>query len=53
MIDENLIKPGGPNSTYWLIFPFYDVKNRIRLEFTFDEQITELIDEYIHDYRPT
>jgi integrase len=51
MIDENLIKPGGPNSTYWLIFPHYDVKNRVRLEFTFDEQITELIDEYIHDYR--
>jgi integrase len=52
MIDENLIKPGGPNSTYWLTFPHYDVKNRVRLEFTFDEQITELIDEYIHDYRP-
>jgi integrase len=52
VIDENLIKPGGPNSTYWLIFPLYDVKNRIRLEFTFDEQITELIDEYIHHYRP-
>jgi integrase len=52
MIDENLVKPGGPHSVFWLIFPHYDVKNRVRLDFAFDEQITELIDEYIHDFRP-
>jgi integrase len=51
-IGENLIKPGGPSSPYWLTFPHYDVKNRVQLDFTFDEPITELIDEYIHDYRP-
>jgi hypothetical protein len=51
VIDENLVKPGGPQSAFWLIFPHYDVKNRVRLDFTFDEEITELIDEYIHDYR--
>ena len=48
----NLIKPGGPNSNYWLIFPDYDVKNRVRLEFVLDERITALIDEYVHDMRP-
>jgi integrase len=51
-IEENLIKPGGPDSQFWLVFPNHDVKNRVRLEFTFDEAVTELIDEYIHDYRP-
>jgi len=51
-IEENLIKPGGPNSLFWLIFPHHDVKNRVGLEFTFDEAVTELINEYIHDFRP-
>lgn len=51
-MDENLIKPGGPGSPFWLTFPHFDVKNRIRLEFPFDEELTELIDEYIHQYRP-
>ena len=51
-IDENLIKPGGPTSPFWLTFPHYDVKNRVQLEFTFDEGTTALIDEYIHQYRP-
>ena len=51
-IDENLIKPGGPHSPFWLIFPHHDVKNRVGLEFTFDEAVTELIDEYIHQFRP-
>jgi hypothetical protein len=36
-IDENLIKPGGPHSPFWLIFPHHDLKNRVGLEFTFDE----------------
>ena len=52
-LDKNLIKPGGPNSPFWLVFPHYDVKNRVNLEFTFDEDLTGLIDEYIHDFRPT
>jgi integrase len=51
-IDENLIRPGGPGSPFWLTFPRYDVKNRVQLDFTFDDEITELIDEYIHQYRP-
>ena len=36
-LGKNLIKPGGPNSPFWLVFPHYDVKNRVNLEFTFDE----------------
>lgn len=51
-INENLIKPSGPRSPFWLTFPHYDVKNRVRLDFTFDDDITELIDEYIHQFRP-
>jgi integrase len=52
-LDKNLIKPGGPNSPFWLTFPHYDVKNRVNLDFTFSQALTELIDEYIHDFRPT
>jgi hypothetical protein len=32
-LGTNLIKPGGPGSNYWLVFPDYDVKNRVRLEY--------------------
>jgi integrase len=39
------------NSPYWLVFPHYDVKNRVDLNFKFDQPLTELIDEYVHDYR--
>jgi integrase len=52
-LGKNLIKPGGPNSPFWLVFPHYDVKNRVNLEFEFDENLTQLIDEYVHEFRPT
>ena len=51
-LDENLIKPGGPESNYWLVFPDYDVKNRLKLEHRLNEQVTRLINEYVHDFRP-
>ena len=51
-IGENLIKPGGLNSPYRLVVPHYDVKNRIDLDFPFDGALTELIDEYVHEFRP-
>jgi site-specific recombinase XerD len=51
-LEKNLIKPGGPTSSFWLTFPHYDVKNRVDLNFTFGEALTRLIDEYIHDFRP-
>jgi integrase len=48
----NLIKPGGPDSNYWLTFPDYDVKNRVRLEYPLEQCLTRMIDEYVHDFRP-
>jgi integrase len=51
-LDENLIKPGGSQSPYLLVFPHYDVKNRVDLTFELDDDLTELIDEYVHEYRP-
>jgi len=49
----NLIKPDGPDSKYWLVFPDYDVKNRVKLEFPLEEYLTRLIDEYVRDFRST
>lgn len=51
-LDANLTKPGGPNTNYWLAFPGYDVKNRIKLNFPLDRRVSVLIDEYVHDFRP-
>ena len=52
-LGQNLIKPGRLDTPYWLVFPHYDVKNRIDLNFKFDRSLTELLDEYIHEFRPT
>jgi integrase len=52
-LDQNLIKPGGLNAPYMLVFRDYDVKNRVNLEFPFDEELTALIDEYVHQFRST
>jgi integrase len=52
-LDKNLIKPGGPDAPYMLVFPDYDVKNRVDLEFPFDQELTGLIDEYVHHFRPS
>jgi Phage integrase family len=51
-LGTNLIKPDGPASKYWLVFPDYDVKNRVKLEFPLEQYLTRLIDEYVHDFRP-
>ena len=51
-LGQNLIKPGGLHTPYWLVFPHYDVKNRVNLNFKFDQPLTDLIDEYIHEFRP-
>jgi hypothetical protein len=52
-LGQNLIKPGGLNTPYWLVFPHYDVKNKVDLNFKFDQPLTDLIDEYVHEFRPT
>ena len=51
-LGENLSKPAGPDSNYWLFFPKYDVKNRRALQFRLDPVVTRIIDEYVFDYRP-
>jgi integrase len=51
-LGENLNKPGGPETPYLLVFPDYDVKNRVDLTFALDEYVTAVIDEYIQDFRP-
>jgi Phage integrase family len=51
-LGTNLIKPGGLDSNYWLVFPDYDVKNRVKLEYPLEQYLTRLIDEYVHDFRP-
>jgi integrase len=51
-LGQNLIKPGGLNTPYWLVFRQYDVKNRVDLNTKFDQPLTDLIDEYIHEFRP-
>jgi integrase len=51
-LGTNLIKPDGPDSNYWLIFPDHDVKNRVRLEYPLEQYLSRLIDEYIHAFRP-
>jgi hypothetical protein len=52
-LGKNLIKPGGVNSPFWLVFEHYDVKNRVDLNFKFDQPLTDLIEEYVHEFRPT
>lgn len=51
-LDVNLIKPGGPDSNYWLCFSKFDVKNKQALQFVFNGRLTQLIDEYVSDFRP-
>jgi hypothetical protein len=44
-LGTNLIKPGGLDSNYWLVFPDYDVKNRVRLQHHLEPYLTQLIGE--------
>ena len=41
----NLIKPNGPDSNYCLVFPPYDVKNRVKLEYPLEPSLSRLIDD--------
>jgi integrase len=35
------------------VFPDYDVKNRVKLEFPLDEHLTAILSEYVHHHRAT
>jgi len=50
-LSENLNRPEGPDAPFWLVFPHYDVKNRIKLEFPLKENLTGLIEEYLTEHR--
>jgi integrase len=52
-IGENLIRPAGFFGPYWIVFPRYDVKNDVPLEFELDAQTTALIDHYLAEFRPS
>jgi len=51
-ISENLIRTGGPQTPYRLVFPNYDVKNRVKIDFPLDAELTALVDDYLFNYRP-
>src|SRR5680860_386311 len=51
-MDINLVRPGGLGAPYMLVFPDYDVKNGVPLEFAFDANTSAMIDEYIYQHRP-
>jgi integrase len=48
-LETNLLRPAGPHLPYFLVFPDHDVKNRVRLEFPLDQELSALIDEYVHN----
>ena len=50
-LGEHLVKPGGPDGNYRLMFPDHQVKNRVDLDFPLGEDTTALINEYVHDFR--
>jgi integrase len=51
-LDQNLTRPGGPGTRYWLKFPEHDVKNRVKLDHPLDPSLTPIIDEYLTLHRP-
>jgi integrase len=50
-IGHNLTRPGGAKGPYVLMFPDYDVKNRVNLDFPFSKATSALIDRYISVFR--
>jgi integrase len=50
-LDQNLIRPDGPGTRYWLTFPEHDVKNRVKLEHPLSPILTPIIDEYLTLHR--
>jgi integrase len=51
-LGQHLIRPAGLDGNYLLSIPSNEVKNRVPLEFPLDAELSELIDRYIHEFRP-
>lgn len=50
-IDENLVRPAGPDGPIHLVFPDYDVKNGVPLEFPLPDKVARMIDLYRTRFR--
>jgi integrase len=50
--DTHLIRPGGKNTSWQLIYPDYEVKNDVPLEFPLDQETSELTDTFAQTFRP-
>jgi integrase len=50
-LDQNLTRPGGPGTRYWLTFPEHDVKNHVELKYPLDPSLAPIIDEYLTLHR--
>jgi integrase len=51
-LDHNLQRIDGAKSSYRLYFPDCDVKNRNELDYPLSGSTAEMIDEFIHAFRP-
>ncbi|QRM33575.1 site-specific integrase [Microvirga sp. VF16] len=51
-LDQHLFKMGGPKGLFWLQYEPHEVKNHVDLEFSFDQELTDLLIEYIELHRP-
>ncbi len=52
-LGHNLVRPGGAGTRYRLTFPHFEVKNGVDLDFDLPSVVSDLIDEFIHDFRPS
>jgi integrase len=50
--DKHLIRPGGPKTSWQLVYPLNETKNYVLLEFPLDRYSSELIDTYAETFRP-
>jgi len=51
-LDQHLFRVGGPKGRFWLKYEPHEVKNCVELEFSLDQELTDLIGEYIELHRP-
>ncbi|MGF9764509.1 site-specific integrase [Microvirga sp. 0TCS3.31] len=51
-LDQHLFRVGGPSGRFWLEYEPHEVKNNVDLQFSFDQELTDLLTEYIEVHRP-
>jgi integrase len=50
-LDENLVRPAGPNGQIHIVIPDYDVKNGMPLEYPLPEKVSRMTDFYCSRFR--